>query len=73
MAIIVPPTTPTQLPNWADWLARTGYGVDYCNDADPPCTLADLAAAYHRMEPGTSVEDWAWCITENTGAFGGDR
>jgi len=56
---------------WVDWLARTGYGIDYRSDIDPPCTLTDLAKAWHRLDPDDhmTIDDWAWCITENTGAF----
>jgi len=56
---------------WLDWLVKVGYGIDYSSDIDPPCTLADLAEAWRRAGPddGMTVKDWAWCITENTGAF----
>ena len=66
-------TTPPDLSStaWHDWLAHIGYGVDMSMTPEPPCTLTELAEAYHRMEPDTSAEDWAWCITQETGAFGG--
>ena len=54
---------------WTDWLASIGYGIDFNSDADPPCTLDELAAAYVRVTGEEDVETWAWCIRENTGAF----
>lgn len=55
---------------WTDWLAETGYGIDYHSLADPPCSIRDLAEAYVRLTGEEDAETWEWCIRENTGAFG---
>lgn len=62
---------------WTRWLASTGYGIDFANDINPPCTGLSLAAAYVQaagiVDAGMTAADWLWCLQENTGAFAGER
>lgn len=49
---IAPPIASSDLVHvyWMNWLARVGYGIDWRNDDDPPCTLRELAKAYWEKE-----------------------
>lgn len=60
---------------WTDWLASIGYGIDYgaIGGAEPPCSLAELAAAYVRVTGEEDRETWAWCIAQETGVLTTDR
>ncbi len=34
---------------WTDWLAETGYGIDYHSLADPPCLAIELAEGFEAL------------------------
>ncbi|MBK5238065.1 MAG: hypothetical protein JJE28_03020 [Actinomycetales bacterium] len=73
VAEVVRAAVKLQTEGWCSWLATIGYGIDFGAECEPPCLAEDLAAAYMdkpaNRDDGMSLDDWVWCIQENTGAF----
>jgi hypothetical protein len=43
---------------WIRWLSDIRWGISSASFPVPPCSPAELAAEYHRVDPSRSLDDW---------------